>query len=87
MTDGRRKKPVGDRLDIGTVESVRIEVLSETGWFDDTRFKQDMADYGGPGQSAVLDRVAVCSIDTGKSNAAAGVVTTPDQATTVQPFV
>ena len=51
MTDGRRKKPVGDRLDIGTVESVRIEVLSETGWFDDARFKQDMADYGGPGQS------------------------------------
>ena len=42
--------------------------------------------YGGPGQGAVLDRVAVCSIDTGKSNAAAGVVTTPDQATTVQPF-
>ena len=30
--------------------------------------------------------IAVCSIDTGKSNAAAGVVTTPDQATTVQPF-
>ena len=42
--------------------------------------------YGGPGQGAVLDRVAVCSIDTGLSNAAAGVVTTPDQATTMQPF-
>ena len=35
---------MSDRLDIGAVESVKIDVLTETGWFDDARFKQDMAD-------------------------------------------
>ena len=40
-----------DKLAIGWVESLRIDVLSETGWFDDARFKQDMADYGGPDES------------------------------------
>ena len=37
--------------DIGTVESLRIDVLSETGWFDDGRFKADMAAGGGSEQS------------------------------------
>lgn len=37
--------------DIGTVESLRIDVLSETGWFDDARFKADMAAGGGSEQS------------------------------------
>lgn len=37
--------------DIGTVEALRIDVLSETGWFDDARFKADMAAGGGPDQS------------------------------------
>lgn len=40
-----------ERLGIGVVDSLRIDVLTETGWFDDARFKQDMADYGGPDQS------------------------------------
>ena len=26
-------------------------MISETGWFDDARFKQDMADYGGSEQT------------------------------------
>ena len=42
---------MSDRLDIGAVESVKIDVLTETGWFDDTRFKQDMAEYGGSEQT------------------------------------
>lgn len=40
-----------ERQDIGAVASLRIDVLSETGWFDDARMKQDMADYGGTEQS------------------------------------
>lgn len=39
------------RQDIGTVRRLQIDVLTETGWFDDARFKQDMAAYGGPEQS------------------------------------
>lgn len=42
---------MSDKLNIGVVESLKIDVLSETGWFDDARFKQDMAAYGGPEQS------------------------------------
>ena len=42
---------MSDRLDIGAVKSIKINVLSETGWFDDARFKQDMADYGGTEQT------------------------------------
>ncbi len=42
---------MSDKLNIGSVESLKIDVLSETGWFDDARFKQDMAAYGGPEQS------------------------------------
>lgn len=40
-----------DRLDIGAVASLRVDVLTETGWFDDARFRQDMAAYGGSEQS------------------------------------
>ncbi len=40
-----------EKIDIGTVASLKIDVLSETGWFDDARFKQDMADYGGSEQT------------------------------------
>ena len=39
------------KLDIGTVKSLKIDVLTETGWFDDARFKQNMADYGGAEQT------------------------------------
>ena len=38
---------MSDRLDIGAVKSVKIDVLTETGWFDDARFKRDMAAGGG----------------------------------------
>jgi 7,8-dihydropterin-6-yl-methyl-4-(beta-D-ribofuranosyl)aminobenzene 5'-phosphate synthase len=40
-----------DRHDIGAVRSLKIDVLTETGWFDDARFKADMAAYGGPDQT------------------------------------
>lgn len=40
-----------DRSDIGAVRSLKIDVLTETGWFDDARFKQDMAAYGGSEQT------------------------------------
>lgn len=39
------------RYDIGAVAGLRIDVLSETGWFDDARFRADMARYGGSEQS------------------------------------
>ena len=39
------------KLDIGTVKSLKIDVLTETGWFDNARFKQNMADYGGAAQT------------------------------------
>ncbi|MBK8211985.1 MAG: MBL fold metallo-hydrolase [Rhodospirillales bacterium] len=42
---------MSDRLDIGAVKSLKVDVISETGWFDDARFKQDMADYGGSEQT------------------------------------
>ena len=42
---------MNDRLDIGEVAGLRVDVISETGWFDDARFKQDMADYGGSDQT------------------------------------
>jgi 7,8-dihydropterin-6-yl-methyl-4-(beta-D-ribofuranosyl)aminobenzene 5'-phosphate synthase len=42
---------MGERLDIGTVRSLKIDVLTETGWFDDRRFKQDMAAHGGSEQT------------------------------------
>jgi len=42
---------MSERLDIGAVKSVKIDVLTETGWFDDARLKQDMAAYGGSEQT------------------------------------
>jgi 7,8-dihydropterin-6-yl-methyl-4-(beta-D-ribofuranosyl)aminobenzene 5'-phosphate synthase len=42
---------MSDKLDIGAVRSLKIDVLTETGWFDDARFAQNMADHGGPAQS------------------------------------
>ena len=40
-----------DKLAIGAVKSLKIDVLTETGWFDDARFKQNMAEYGGAEQT------------------------------------
>ena len=33
---------MSDRLDIGAVASLKIDAPTETGWFDDARFKRDM---------------------------------------------
>ena len=33
-----------ERLDFGEVAGLRIDVISETGWFDDAIFKKNMAD-------------------------------------------
>jgi len=38
-------------VDIGAVSGLKVDVLSETGWFDDARFQRDIADYGGGGES------------------------------------
>lgn len=52
MPDGLEGgKPMNERLDFGEVAGLRVDVISETGWFDDARFKQDMADYGGSEQT------------------------------------
>ncbi len=37
--------------DLGHVEALRIDVLSETGWFDDALFMATMQAYGGPQQN------------------------------------
>jgi len=42
---------MSDRLNVGEVAGLRVDVISETGWFDDARFKQDMADGGGSEQT------------------------------------
>ncbi len=42
---------MAEKLDIGAVRSLKIDVLTETGWFDDARFKHDMAAYGGSEQT------------------------------------
>ena len=42
---------MSERLNIGAVKSLRIDVISETGWFDDAIFKKNMADYGGTEQT------------------------------------
>ena len=38
-------------LEFGVVEGLRIDVLTETGWFDDATFKDTMLAYGGPYRS------------------------------------
>ena len=34
-------------LEFGQVEGLKIDVLTETGWFDDGTFKGQMMAYGG----------------------------------------
>jgi len=36
-----------DKLDIGEVKAVRVDVLSETSWFQNDTFKANMTEYGG----------------------------------------
>src|SRR5512134_2028948 len=47
----KRRSAMNDKLEIGAVKSLKIDVLTETGWFDDARFKQDMAAGGGTEQT------------------------------------
>ena len=42
---------MSNKLNIGAVASLKIDVLTETGWFDDAKFKQNMAEYGGAEQT------------------------------------
>jgi|APTNR8051073442_1049403.scaffolds.fasta_scaffold01767_5 hypothetical protein len=52
-----------ERQDIGTVESLRIDVLSETGWFDDGRFKADMGAGPSPRRRLAGGIQAVAQVD------------------------
>ncbi len=38
-------------LEFGEIEGLKIDVLTETGWFDDATFKGTMVAYGGPDQN------------------------------------
>ena len=42
-----KEAQAGKKIDIGQVKGVKVEVLSETSWFDNEIFKKDMMDYGG----------------------------------------
>ncbi|MBW2040937.1 MAG: MBL fold metallo-hydrolase [Deltaproteobacteria bacterium] len=35
------------KIDIGEIKGVKIDVLTETSWFDNDQFKKDIMDYGG----------------------------------------
>ncbi len=37
----------GKKQDFGQVKSVKVDVLSETSWFDNAKFKKNIMDYGG----------------------------------------
>jgi 7,8-dihydropterin-6-yl-methyl-4-(beta-D-ribofuranosyl)aminobenzene 5'-phosphate synthase len=42
-----RKAHAKKKVDIGEIKSVRIDVLSETSWFNNDILKKNMMDYGG----------------------------------------
>jgi len=42
-----RKAEAASKVDIGQVKSVKVDVLTETSWFDNEIFKKNMMDYGG----------------------------------------
>ncbi len=42
-----RPAAAADRIDIGAVRSVKVDVISETSWFSNDRFKADLTDGGG----------------------------------------
>jgi 7,8-dihydropterin-6-yl-methyl-4-(beta-D-ribofuranosyl)aminobenzene 5'-phosphate synthase len=46
-----RRAEAADKLDIGEVRSVKVDVISETSWFDNDRFKADMTEGGGASTS------------------------------------
>ena len=40
-----------DKVDIGAVKSVKVDVISETSWFDNDKFKANMTEGGGASTS------------------------------------
>ena len=42
-----REAEAAKKLDIGEIKSVKIDVLTETSWFNNDQFKKDIMDYGG----------------------------------------
>jgi 7,8-dihydropterin-6-yl-methyl-4-(beta-D-ribofuranosyl)aminobenzene 5'-phosphate synthase len=42
-----REAKAKKKVDFGQVKNVRIDVLSETSWFDNDNLKKHMLDYGG----------------------------------------
>ena len=42
-----REAEAAKKNDIGEIKSVKIDVLTETSWFDNDQFKKDIMDYGG----------------------------------------
>jgi len=46
-----RRAEAADKLDIGAVKSVKVDVISETSWFDNDKFKSNMTEGGGASTS------------------------------------
>jgi 7,8-dihydropterin-6-yl-methyl-4-(beta-D-ribofuranosyl)aminobenzene 5'-phosphate synthase len=42
-----RSANAAKKVDLGEIKSVKIDVLTETSWFDNNNLKQHMVDYGG----------------------------------------
>jgi 7,8-dihydropterin-6-yl-methyl-4-(beta-D-ribofuranosyl)aminobenzene 5'-phosphate synthase len=42
-----RKAHARKKLDIGEIKNLKIDVLTETSWFNNDQFKKDIMDYGG----------------------------------------
>ncbi len=41
------KAQAAEKIDIGEIKSVKVDVLTETSWFDNDQLKKDITDYGG----------------------------------------
>ena len=41
------KAEAAKKIDIGEIKGLKIDVLTETSWFDNDVFKKDIMDYGG----------------------------------------
>ncbi len=42
-----REAEARNKIDIGEIKSLKIDVLTETSWFNNDQFKKDIMDYGG----------------------------------------
>ncbi|MBT6341305.1 MAG: twin-arginine translocation signal domain-containing protein [Desulfobacula sp.] len=43
----RKAEAKKKKIDFGEVKSVKVDVLSETSWFDNANLKKHIVDYGG----------------------------------------